>query len=163
MIRLAIAALIVALVSPAFAQTKLPTPRPKLTIPQAQANPLAVLQSFTLADVDAALADAQANNDKVSTPCWQALHDAISTQQAPNLTLPKGVFSGIQKARDLKVLAQNALSSNSPLANLNIACAPLILDGQNTLLLLGVSVGAVAGTGGLALPAIPGILSLIPK
>lgn len=149
----------------ALAQTKVPTPqpRPKLTAQQAQINPLAVLQQFTLPDLEAALADAQAHNDTVSTPCWQALVTAVQQQQGPNLSLPSGVFSAIQKARDLKVAIQSAGSPSGPLATLNIACAPLILDGQNTLILLGLGAGAIAGTGGIAVPAIPGVLSLIPK
>ncbi len=146
----------------AFAQPKTAAAAPvgKLTAAQAQANPLAILQKLPITDLQAALADAQANNDATTIPCWQALLDAAQAQQAAP-TVPAGIFSAIQKARDLKVAAANALSPTGPLAKLNIACAPLLMDVNNTLLMLGVSTGLVVGTGGISLPALPGLLPLL--
>lgn len=142
-------------------KTPVPAPRPKLTAVQAQANPLAVLDNILTADLQAALADAQAHNDPITTPCWQALLDAKLARQAPALELPKGIFSAVQKARDLELDLQNAQAPNSALNKINDGCARLVLHGQNVLLMLGVSGGMIAGTGGLTLPALPGMLPLL--
>ena len=55
-------------------------------------------------------------------------------------------------------LLANLQSSNGPLQSLNNACAPVVLDAQNTLLLLGGSVGLVALPTGAA-----GLLAILPK
>ncbi len=148
---------------PAMAQTKASTQvkTVRLTTTQAAANPLAVLQQFSIADLTAALADAQANNDIVTTPCWQALLTAAQAQQTAAPALPAGVFSAIQTARDLKTKAAAALAPNGPLAQLNVACAPLLMDANATLAAFGIATGVVVGTGGIALPALPGFLPLL--
>lgn len=144
----------------AHAQTKA-APVKKLTVAQAQSNPIAMLQQFSITDLQAALADAQASNDVTTIPCWTALLAAAQAQQSAAPVLPAGVFSAIQKARDLKVQAANLLAPNGPLAQLNVACAPLLMDANATLLALGVGTGVVVGTGGIALPALPGFLPLL--
>ncbi len=147
----------------AMAQTKTAPAKAvaKVTIAQAQTNPLAVLQQFSIADLQAALADAQANNDVTTIPCWTALLAGVQAQQAAAPALPAGVFSAIQKTRDLKIQAANLLAANGPLANLNIACAPLLMDANATLAAFGIATGVVVGTGGIALPALPGFLPLL--
>lgn len=172
--RIALALLCAALATPAIAQKKsTPEPRPvvaegvlpkappgKVTFAQALANPLVILQQFSVADLQAALADAQAKNDTTTIPCWTNLLAAAQEQQTTP-SLPVGVFSAIQQARDLKNLAASVTAPNGPLAQLNIACAPLLMDINNTLLVLGISTGIVVGTGGLSLPALPGLLPLL--
>lgn len=133
----------------------------KLTPAQAQVNPLAVLQQLSVTDLQAALADAQANNDATTIPCWTALLAGVQAQQAAAPALPSGVFSAIQKARDLKIQAANLLAPNGPLANLNVACAPLLMDANSTLAAFGIATGVVVGTGGIAIPALPGLLPLL--
>jgi hypothetical protein len=78
--------------------------------------------------------------------------------------LPAGLggFQLLQKARDLKTMLANLQSPNGPMAQLNLACAPLVLDVQNTMVLLGVVGGGVALTGGAGGLALPGLGALIP-
>jgi hypothetical protein len=62
-----------------------------------------------------------------------------------------------QKARDAKTMLAELQAPNGPLSSLNIACAPLVMSVQNTLIQLGIISGAVVGvtaSGGLALPAL---------
>ena len=46
----------------------------------------------------------------------------------------------------------NLQSPNGPLASLNVACAPLIVDTQNTLIQLGIIGGGVVASTGITLP-----------
>jgi hypothetical protein len=145
-------------VVPAMAANKAPLPRPKPTVSskptvaQAQQNPLLVLQQFTVADLQAALADAQAQTppDTAAVTCYTALIPFVQSQVQNPLPTGAGVFQALQKARDAKAYLANIQSPTGPLAGLNIACAPLVLDVQNTLVTLGVSVGVLANPGGAA-------------
>jgi hypothetical protein len=141
-----------------------PPPAPKVTPAQAQANPLAVLQTFTVGDLQTALADAQAQTppDTTSALCYTALIPIVAAGVNNPLPAGLGVFQALQKARDAKALLANIQSPNGPLAALNIACAPLVLDAQNTLIQLGIVAGTVAATGGLALPALPALPFTLP-
>lgn len=128
-----------------------------LTITQAQQNPVALLQTFTVNDLDAALADAQGQTppDTTAANCYQALLPIVQSNVVNPLPAGPGAFQAIQKIRDAKALLANLQSPTGPLAALNTACAPLILDAQTTLLQLGITTGAVAATvstGGLASP-----------
>ena len=124
--------------------------RPSVT--QAQQNPLIVVRQFTVADLQAALADAQAQTppDTVAVNCYTALIPFVQSQTQNPLPAGAGVFQALQKARDAKAYLANIQSPTGPLASLNIACAPLVLDVQNTLVTLGVSVGVIANPAGAA-------------
>lgn len=137
----------------------LPKPRPaqlgnlwdsvkpgKPTVPQVQQNPLLVLQQFTAADLQAALKDAQSQTppDTTAASCYAALIPFVQSQVQNPLPQGAGVFQALQKARDAKAYLANIQSPTGPLAGLNQACAPLVLDVQNTLLTLGVAVGVIA-------------------
>lgn len=185
--RLLIIALALSFASPALAQTKAPfgtrplvitpkvaaavVPAGKVTVTQAQQNPFLVIQQFTATDLQNALADANAQTppDTVAAACYTALIPIVNGGLANPLPTAPGAFLLFQKARDLQALLANLQSSNGPLSSLNIACAPLILSAQNTLIQLGIIGGgvvAVAGTGGAALPAFPllaPLLAILPK
>lgn len=122
------------------------------TATQAQQNPLAVLQQFTVADLQAALADAKAQTppDTVAANCYAALIPFVQSQVQNPLPSGAGAFQALQKARDAKAYLANIQSPTGPLAGLNIACAPLVLDVQNTLVTLGISVGVIANPAGAA-------------
>ena len=140
----------------------------KLTATQVQTNPLLLLQQFSVADLQAALADAQAQTppDATSIPCYTELLALVNSPINSPLPNSPGLFLALQKARDIKAFLANLQSPTGPLSSLNIACAPLMMDVNATLLALGVGTGIVAGTGGLALPALPafgGLLTLLPK
>jgi hypothetical protein len=145
-------------VVPAMAANKTATPQPKAaasskpTVAQAQQNPLVVLRTFTVADLQAALADAQAQTplDTVAANCYTALIPFVQSQVQNPLPSGAGVFQALQKARDAKAYLANIQSPTGPLAGLNTACAPLVLDVQNTLITLGVSVGVIANPVGAA-------------
>lgn len=134
----------------------------QLTVAQAQTNPIALLQKFTVSDLQAALTDAQGQTppDTTAASCYQALIPIVQSNVANPLPAGPGVFQAVQKIRDAKAMLANLQSPTGPLAALNTACAPLILDAQNTLLQLGITTGAVAATvatGGVASP-----LTLLP-
>jgi hypothetical protein len=147
------AALAIAL--PAHAATKA-----KPSTAQAQANPLLVVQQFTVDDLNAAIADANAQTppDKVAMACYQALLPIVQSGVANPLPASPGVFQALQKARDAQALIANMQSPTGPLSGVNAACAPLVLQGQNTLVQLGIMTGAVAAKVGLTLPlALPAL------
>ncbi len=182
--KLLYAALAVAVMaSPAMAQSSriggavpLPKPRPaaastasqtKLTSAAVQQNPFALLQQFSAADLTAALADANAQTppDQTSAQCYTALLALVNSPLNSPLPAGPGAFQLLQKARDMKQFLASIQAPNGPLSQLNLACAPLIMDVNATLLGLGIQTGMVAATGGVALPALPalgGLLSLLP-
>ena len=142
----------------------------KPTVNEAQSNPLVVLQQFTVSDLQAALKDAQAQTppDTTAAACYAALIPFVQSQAQNPLPAGAGVFQALQKARDAKAYLANIQSPTGPLAGLNQACAPLVLDVQNTLLTLGVSVGVIANpaaaTATLAgLPAAVASFLALPK
>lgn len=138
-------------------QAPVPVPRakpaisPKITQTAAQQNPAAVLQQFTLSDLQNALADAQAQvpPDMIAANCYQQLITVVQSPAVNPLPSQLGAFSAFQKARDLKNMVVALQTPNGPLAQLNMACAPLVVDVQTTLINLGVIGGAVTATGGL--------------
>lgn len=138
---------VLACAAPSHAATKA-----KPTSAQALANPLLVIQNFTADDLNAAIADATANNDKIALGCYQALLPIVQGGVANPLPASPGVFQALQKARDAQALLANLQSPTGPLANVNAACAPLVLAAQNTLVQLGILTGAVAAKVGLTLP-----------
>ena len=145
-----------ALAAPTYAaQTKTKTSA-KLTTAQAVTNQIALIQAFTVSDLQAALADAQAQTppDTVSASCYSALIPIVQSNVANPLPAGLGGFQALQKARDLQNLIANINSPNGPLAPLVTACAPLNLSVQNVLVGLGLKAGLVAGiaaSGGVAL------------
>ncbi len=143
-------------VSPAMAQTKkaavAASTSAKLTATAVQNNPLLLLQQFTENDLNAALADANAQTppDTAAAACYTALLAVAKTPGVNPLPAGPGVFQALQKARDAKALLASMQSPSGPLAQLNNACAPLVLDAQNTLVALGVTTGLVANPAGAA-------------
>lgn len=147
-------------------------PARKPTVSQVQQNPLLLLQQIATADLQAALADAQAQNppDAIAANCYQAL---INLKGNPAFALPSGsvagVFTAIQKGRDLKSQLANLAAPNGPLANLNAACAAWNQDNLTTLVNIGIAVGLVSSPAGAtaavaSLPAqIAAFLAALPK
>jgi hypothetical protein len=142
-----------------------------LTMTQVQQNPLALLAQFTIGDLQAALADANAQTppDTAAAACYAALLTVVQSKVADPLPSGPGIFQALQKARDAKALIANLQSPTGPLSALNNSCAPLVMDAQNTLLALGVSVGLVANpvSAPLAAAGVPGaiaaFLAALPK
>lgn len=154
--------------TPVFAQGKAaanaPAPAKKvISKAAATANPIAVFQTFTITDLQAALADAQSANDTAAVTCYSALIPIVQTPGIGNpLPTGLGAFQLLQKGRDLKANLAALQAPNGPLAQLNVACASLIIDAQNTLIQLGILGGGVAvvgATGGISLPSLPALIA----
>jgi hypothetical protein len=133
-----------------------------ITKAAAQANPIAVLQAFAVTDLQNALDDANAQTppDQTSAQCYSALIPLVQQAQGIKGAIPKslGLFQVLQKTRDAKRLLASLQSPDGPLSKINLACAPLAMDTQNTLVQLGILSGAVAASGGLTLPiALPAL------
>jgi len=161
--------------SPADA-APLPQPRPAsvpasttapLTSTQVSQNPLLLVQQISTEDLQAALADAQAQvpPDQIGINCYQGL---LNLKQNPALQLPSGqvpgVFTAIQKGRDLKTLLANIAAPNGPLSQLSIACAAWTQDNIGTLIAVGGAIGLVANPAGataLAGAAVPNLIAQI--
>lgn len=145
-------------VSPAATQTATTT-APAMSAPAAPSDPLSKLAAFTVADLQAASADAKAQTppDVTAAQCWDYLAGVIPTFKAPGFNGTVGAFLVFQKTRDL---ANGATAANGALKSLNLACAPLVIDTQtvvNKLLLIGAG---TAATGGALAPALPGLSAL---
>lgn len=141
---------------PAPAPAPVPVVPPKanaLTQSAATANPLLVLQQFTLTDLQAALADAQAQTppDTVAANCYTALITLMNNPIANPIPSQAGAFIIFQKARDLQNALATLNSNNGPLTPVEVGCAPLVISVQNTLIQVGVLTGAVVATGGVPL------------
>lgn len=119
------------------------------------------LAAFTVADLQAASADAKAQvpPDVTAGQCYDFLITVIPTIKGPASGQTVGAFVAFQKARDL---ANGATAVNGVLKNLNLACAPLVIDTQTTinkLIVLGAGIGA---TGGALAPMLGAIPTLLP-
>lgn len=90
------------------------------------------------------------SRDTTAANCYTALIPFAQSQAQNPLPQGAGIFQALQNARDAKAYRDNIQSPTGPLAGLNQACAPLVLDVQNTLLTPGVSVGVVADPAGAA-------------
>lgn len=67
----------------------------------AASDPLAAFADFTIADLEAARADAAAHGEAIAAACYAALKDFVATvRERPGGTV-KGAFSAYQRVRDL--------------------------------------------------------------
>jgi hypothetical protein len=99
------------------------------------------LAAITLADLDAADADAKAHGDGVAAMCYEALIPLIGAAQAP--AAPVGLVSGFQELRDG---VNGGLAARGLLKQLEVPCGPLAADVNLTLVAL------VAKFAGAAVP-----------
>jgi hypothetical protein len=133
---------------------KTPSGKMQLQTSDVEQNPITLIQQFSVDDLNAALVDAQGQNpvDTVAVNCYTALIPIVQSNIANPLPAGPGLFQLAQKVRDFKALTANLQSPTGPLAALNTACAPWVLDGINTFIGLGTQVGLIAAGGGLPLP-----------
>ena len=116
--------------------------------PNAPPSGLQALSTFTIADLQAASADAHVHGDQTAFQCYDYLIVTLPTiiPAAPTGTV--GAFVVLQQGRDL---ANGINPTGGILKGINLACAPLVIDTQtviNQLLLLGA--GGAAGVAVLA-------------
>jgi len=95
--------------------------------------------------------------DTTAAMCYAELITLLSTPINDPFPTSPGLLLALQKARDVQAMVANLQSPTGALVQFNQACAPLVLSVQNTLIALGIATGAVVGTGGLSLPALPGL------
>mgnify|MGYP001591743830 CR=1 FL=1 len=92
---------------------------------------LSALQTFTKADLAQASAIATAGGDTIAAACYDALNKHIGAiQERPAI---KGVFSLYETAR----LGIAKIRGGVP-QDVHVACAPIVLDAQHTLIRLGL-------------------------
>lgn len=100
-------------------------------------SPLGDITTFTVEDLQAALADATAHQDVAAMQCYPVLIQVVQSlpSQAPN-TSPVGVVSAFQRARDAAkaVQSQTAAGQGSLVQTVNLGCAALFNDAQGDIL-----------------------------
>lgn len=157
-------------------KTALVASKAKLTTQQVQQNPLVLLQQFTTNDLNNAIALAQAQTppDTAAVACWQALLPVVAAAQ--NITSPSagsgnplqvGIATTIQDSRDAQALIASLQNpTTGPLAAVNNACAPVVVELQTTLAMLGIAGGVVAAGGpaatATATAALQALLAALP-
>lgn len=130
---------------------------PSTGLPSGGANdPLATLGKFTLTDLQNADVLAVASADKTAHQCFSYLIPVVqnlATQQN-NPGLPvSGAFSGFEAARIAINKGKSLIQGGIP-EDLNLACAPLVLDAQNTIIGLAAKVGLTIVPGGALLGSV---------
>lgn len=98
------------------------------------------LKGFVQADLEAALADAEAHQDQVAAQCYTAILGRLQELQERQRVKPVGAISGFQKARNLKRRLDAGISDE-----FDIACGPLIAQVRRDTL----SILTRLGSGGL--------------
>jgi len=102
-------------------------------------NPLTALQQFTVADLQAALADAQAHNDSRHGQCWQAAIPLAQQWQLP-IHVPTG--AGLAQLAQSWFDTQNALRQPLIPDSLVEACALTTYDLRVTMAQFAGALGA---------------------
>lgn len=103
-------------------------------------SPFGDITQLTVTDLEAALADATAHDDKPAMMCYPVLIGVVKSlpSQVPSLEA-KGIVSAFQSARDLAKKAQSFSGANDPLIQaVNLGCAALYNDAKGDILRLGV-------------------------
>lgn len=138
---------LIALAACSTAQTASTPPQPA-SLQDALGN----ISKFTVADLQAADADAVAHNDAIAHACYPVLAKFVQSLQGPTGTVA-GAFSAFQAARDLRLGVQAGLP-----VDLRLGCSALVQDEVQLLIKLGL-IGA--GTATLA-PVVPALLPAAP-
>jgi hypothetical protein len=120
--------------------------------PAPTSDPLTRLHDFTVADLQAASADAKAQvpPDITASRCWDFLAVNLPTIPMPGMNgqTTFGAVMLFQKTRDI---LNGGRSNSGFLKSMNDACAALVIDAQTTFnKLLLVSAGTAATGGALA-------------
>lgn len=109
-------------------------------------DPLKAISDFTLADLQAADADAVAHRDAIAHACYPALEVFVKSFPS-SLGTVKGAFSAFQSARDVG----NGLQQGVPIY-LRLGCSALVMDTQQLLVKLAAIGAGTAATAGAVLP-----------
>lgn len=125
--------------------TSTPSGRKQIPLATAQTNLVAVLEAFSVTDLQNALADANSQTppDTAAAACWQALLNLKGNSGLNPLPSSPGAFEFIQKGRDDKALLAGLLSPTGPLSPVLTACAPIVIDVKTTIIGLGLAGGLI--------------------
>ncbi len=110
---------------------------------------LTALGKFTIADLQAASADAKAHNDPEFAMCWDGLIPIVAGLQVqgggvpPGLTLPKGAASFVQAIRDI-LQGGGAVGTPLILKQVNMACGAAYVSARHDIIKVVVAVTAAA-------------------
>lgn len=95
------------------------------------------LRTVTVADLEAAKAQADATNDPQASLCYSKVIDFVNARGVTTGDV-RGVFSAFQTARSLRRGVDQGIPED-----LHNACAPLVVDAHITLLKLGLIAGGL--------------------
>ena len=123
--------------------------------PSATAQASQTLASITAADLDAAIATAQANNDPAGAACFTALKANVGNAAAE----PK--VAGLASAYEAARVHVRGFQAGLPEAVTN-ACAPLIVDAQTALIKLGLLFAGAPGAAAAGLPIVGAVNAAMP-
>ncbi len=96
----------------------------------------AVLTTIARDDLAEALRSAEAHDDLIAATCWRGLLVKLDSVDGGFFTEPKGVFSGFQKARNIRRVLTEGVSDE-----LKVACAALRSDTRSALIDIARTVG----------------------
>jgi len=117
---------------------------------------LAKLASVTIADLNAAAADAGAHGDVLAAACYPPLANWVMTMQEQHgapIAAPAGAFSAFQQTRDVyKGLTAGGLAAVPP--TVKLGCSALYLDAMGDVTQF-VSMLALIATGRYVPPILP--------
>jgi hypothetical protein len=139
------------------------TKPPKVDIVQTLSDAFAKLAAKGTAGLESADALASAIDpdtnqmvDAVAHACYPALIKFVGALPKPSGSSDTDVFVIYERARIARLTIQKGLPSY-----LQIGCAPLVQDEANLMTAILAIAGVAVGTGGLSLPALPGLLPAI--
>lgn len=107
--------------------------------------------TWTVADAQAASADAHAHNDVIAYTCWDWVSTKAQATGAGPLAPISGLMSGLQVARDIRRTVMTGVSDD-----FQVHCGPLILDEENVILKSGLMAGITAAGGPAGLGVLQG-------
>lgn len=90
------------------------------------------LEAASVADLEAAQADASAHGDTIAQTCYAGIETYVKANPITVPAAPVGVASAFQTGRDAVKLGLTAASNGIP-QPLELACGPLALDVQSDL------------------------------
>lgn len=106
------------------------------------------VSKVTVADLDAAMADAQQNNDVIAMNCYPVLKKYV-LMGSQGTTKIVGAFSAYQKARDIK----KGIGAGVP-DDLKLGCAAMLQETRDFVL----KMAAIAGASSVVGPAAPALI-----
>jgi hypothetical protein len=106
-------------------------------------DPFAGLTAIVDGDIDAAIAIAEAGGDPDAAACYREIKKVRADR--PDLGTPAGAVSAFERLR----LLRRSIDAGLP-ESLHVACAPVVIDAERTLIRLGLIAAGAGGVPSLA-------------